>query len=157
MKKSPLLLLFLLAISTQILAQEFDEIYNEKNGFRIVLKNNKYGYIDGSDKIIVSPKYDDAFNFQTNGVALVYQSNKQGLINTKGEVILPIIYDKIYTFKYGYAVVKKDNFLFSLANLFKKVKTAGAASVFVFPAALQVPQVQTISLSLGKIMYLLRA
>ncbi len=69
------------------------------------LKNNKYGYIDKSGKMVVKANYDYASEF-SEGLARVGKDGKYGFVNEKGKVIVPIKYLAASNFNYGLAVVK---------------------------------------------------
>jgi len=65
----------------------------------IVVRNQKFGYIDGKGNYVVQPKYDYISNFH-KGVAAVYECldtaariYRYGYIDSTGKEIVPIIYD----------------------------------------------------------------
>ena len=94
------LLLFIFTITlvniNQLTAQ-WDKIYKEKEGLRLVLKDGKYGYVNSSDKVAIQPQFDDAFDFK-NGYAVVTNNRKTGFIDKTGKVVIKLMYDKAYGF-----------------------------------------------------------
>lgn len=65
----------------------------------IVVKDQKFGYIDGKGNYVVQPKYDYISNFH-KGVAAVYECldtaariYRYGYIDSTGKEIVPVIYD----------------------------------------------------------------
>lgn len=66
----------------------------------------KYGYKDQEGKIIVTPKYDLAYQF-VEGMAAFRVDGKYGYINERGNEIVEPRYDFTWHFIGGYATVKK--------------------------------------------------
>ena len=68
------------------------EIINEYyNKLALVMKDNKWGYIDQYGEEVIQLQYDVANNF-TNKYAKVKKDGKWGYINLNGEAIIPIEY-----------------------------------------------------------------
>jgi hypothetical protein len=65
----------------------------------------KWGFIDKTGKVIVTPKYDDAMSF-SEGLARVLLNGKVGLIDKTGKEIVPPKYDEVRDFHEGLARVK---------------------------------------------------
>jgi len=64
----------------------FNKVEDYKNGFAIVMINNKFGFIN-KDSLVIAPQFKKCSNF-INGMALVKDSlNEIYCINTKGEKI----------------------------------------------------------------------
>lgn len=83
------------------------------------MKDNKYGLIDFSGKVIVKAKYDEIRSFDYNeGLLLVKEKDKYGIININGAVVVKTKYDQVLSDGYyepgsdykksGYIVGKKD-------------------------------------------------
>ena len=102
MKINLLLLLFLMGLNG--LMAQWDKVYKEKEGLRLVMKQEKYGFIDQSDKLITELKYEDAFDFK-NGYAMVKSNGKFGFIDKTGKEITDCKFDKAFNFGSGYAKV----------------------------------------------------
>jgi len=65
----------------------------------MVVKNKKFGYVNGKGNYVVQPKYDYISNFH-KGIAAVYECvdtaariYRYGYIDTTGKEIVPVIYD----------------------------------------------------------------
>lgn len=61
-------------------------------------KNDKYGYKNEIDKVVIPAQYDKAYDFSKNGLAEVELNFKYGFINKKGKVVIPIKYDEAWDF-----------------------------------------------------------
>lgn len=72
-----------------------------------VCKNNMWGYIDKTNKLVIPFEYDITYPFSGN-VALVCQKGKCGAINKKGKVIIPLVYDSINSKSQGLYAVEKN-------------------------------------------------
>ncbi|MDX2305945.1 MAG: WG repeat-containing protein [Microscillaceae bacterium] len=76
-------------------------------------KNDKYGYVNENQDLVINYQYDDAGHF-IKGLAKVELDGRQGFINPKGIEIVPLIYDEVYEFEEGLARVrlnKKEGFV----------------------------------------------
>ncbi|REE69618.1 WG repeat protein [Paenibacillus taihuensis] len=71
----------------------------------------KWGYIDGSGRMEIPARFDDANDFQKNGLAIVSERGKAGLINSTNRYVVQPIYDSIYPFsERRAAVIDKQGF-----------------------------------------------
>ena len=70
---------------------DFDIINEYYNKLALVMKDNKWGYIDQYGEIAIPLEYDVANNF-TNKYTKVKKDGKWGYINTEGQEIIPIEY-----------------------------------------------------------------
>ncbi|MDR0863502.1 MAG: WG repeat-containing protein [Candidatus Symbiothrix sp.] len=83
---------------------------NQEGNITPVIINNKWGFIDYLENIVVEPKYEfvRVFEYEVSRVKL---NGKWGLINKEGKEIVPAIYDNIYAFgKDSLAMVLIDDF-----------------------------------------------
>lgn len=71
-------------------------------------KHGKWGYKDESGKVVIEPKYSEAFEFK-EGMACVEMDEKCGFINKSGEIVIDIQYDTACSFSEGLASVTKDD------------------------------------------------
>lgn len=85
----------------------YDDLGEYKDGYILVVSNNKLGYIDdeGNEKIV--PQFIYATSFK-NGYAVVGEESGFGVINTENEKVIPLIYDEV-EIKDNYVYVKMDN------------------------------------------------
>ena len=98
MMKFLFLFLVLAQANINYLTAQWEKVYKEKEGLRLVLKNGKYGFINSSDKVAIAPQFDDAFDFK-NGYAVVTNKGKTGFIDKSGKIVIKLIYDKAYGFE----------------------------------------------------------
>ncbi|WP_435932419.1 WG repeat-containing protein [Moraxella bovoculi] len=66
----------------------YDYVRCLKDGLAIAKKNNKYGYVDKTGKVVVPIQYDETWFF-SEGLAGVKQNGKWGFIDKTGEVVIP--------------------------------------------------------------------
>lgn len=85
----------------------YDEVYSFNDGLCSVELDEKCGYIDENNNIIIDLQYEIAMSF-SEGFAVVGKDSKCGYINKKGEIVIPIIYDAATQFLNGEGKVKKD-------------------------------------------------
>ncbi|MGL4393867.1 MAG: WG repeat-containing protein [Brevinema sp.] len=80
---------------------DYDYIYPSTNGFSIMTKESKFGFIDNAGRVIAEPIYDRVFNFNS-GMALVGRRDKNkmlyGFINERGQVVVPLEYEGARSF-----------------------------------------------------------
>jgi len=102
---------------------EYELITEFSEGLCAVQKDDKWGFIDKTGKMVIDLIYDyahDMFTADTqhpfkDGRARVLKDDKWGMIDKDGTEIIPIIYDRIRYFKDndtevydGYVVAEKD-------------------------------------------------
>ncbi|MGB3007295.1 MAG: WG repeat-containing protein, partial [Chitinophagaceae bacterium] len=73
-------------------------------GFAALGKDNKWGFIDTTGKIVVPFIYEESKDFR-DGFAAVKKDGKWGFINTLGDVVIPFYYGDARYFSEGYAAV----------------------------------------------------
>ena len=66
------------------------------------------GFIDWTGKVVIPPKYDNAFDF-SEGFAYVIKNGKGGFIDKTGKEITSFQYDATLGFSEGFAAVKKGS------------------------------------------------
>lgn len=96
---------------------KYSTVRKFKNGFAIVQKDKKYGYVDDAYNEIAPCIYDKASSFE-DGIAIVKRAGKYGCIDERGSEFIPCKYDVILPFSHGIAVVK-------IGELYGAVNTKG--------------------------------
>jgi hypothetical protein len=66
-----------------------------------------WGVIDRTGKMVVAPKFDQAFHFQ-EGTAPVQVDGKWGFIDRRGEYVIEPRFDQVFHFYEGLAKAKRD-------------------------------------------------
>ncbi|WP_208326843.1 WG repeat-containing protein [Flavobacterium sp. 270] len=81
----------------------------DEKGMIFANKDNKYGYIDIHENIIVPFEYDDLTVFSEE-LSCVKKKGKFGFINRKGKIVIPLQFEnETYFRKTGLALVKKGS------------------------------------------------
>lgn len=65
---------------------------------------NKWGFKDGSGKVVISPLYTAVNEFK-EGLAAVQLNNQWGYINQNGDLVIPLKYQGASSFSHGLAAV----------------------------------------------------
>ena len=77
-------------------------------GFFLVAKNDKYGIIDKSRKIVIPLIYDDYLTESKSKFLTACKNDKYGLIDLDNNVIIPFEYDVIRDYLPESLIVKKN-------------------------------------------------
>lgn len=86
---------------------KYDYAKSFKCGLAPVKTNNKWGFIDKSDKFVIQPQFDGAKTFRED-IAAVKIGNKWGFINKSGKIVIKPIYDDVLYYNNGVAPVRTD-------------------------------------------------
>lgn len=76
-------------------------------GLAPVIKNDRYGYVNESGKIIIPIIYQEAYPF-SDGLALYRQNDKYGYLNTSGKVAIEPQYTDAWGFWEGRAKIQQN-------------------------------------------------
>ncbi len=68
------------------------EVY-ARNQLFVTVKDEKYGFMDKSGKVVVDYKYDKAYEFNSYGFATIEKDGKWGAINEQGEEVVAPTYE----------------------------------------------------------------
>lgn len=63
------------------------------NKLFVDIKDDKYGYVDNQDNVVVDYDYDDAIEFNKKGFAAIKKDGKWAVINSAGNIITEFIYE----------------------------------------------------------------
>lgn len=69
--------------------------YDYYSDLAVVVKNEKYGYVNKQGEEIIPLIFDDAYDFEISQTAIVKTGEKFGLINLKGKVVLEPLYEEM--------------------------------------------------------------
>ena len=84
----------------------YERVFRFSDGLALVIKNNRYGFIDIKGNEVVPPQYDNAFRF-SGGFARVAQNGLYTFIDKTGTEITSPKYDMVFEFSDGLARVVK--------------------------------------------------
>lgn len=93
----------------QIIAPQFHQAENFRNGYAVVVKNGFYGLINTQGEMVIEPQYTHSSNVTEEGYLIVRDDwGKSHLINLKNEKLLGDEYDYLWFF-YDYITFRKGN------------------------------------------------
>ena len=134
-------LLLIMGLSIQLIAQPdlpFESKQGYFDGMAIVTKNNKFGYVDKGNRIVVPIIYDQAKAF-SHGRALVTLQSKSGIIDKTGKVIISIEYASVVF------LGTEDNPDTTVLQAFTDLKSKEGCCFFDYSGIRICPQVANIS------------
>lgn len=73
-----------------------------------VKENKRWGFIDSSGQMLISPKFDLVDEFDTLGYCIVELNEKVGIIDQKGNYIIPADFDLVKVIDRGIFMVKQE-------------------------------------------------
>ncbi len=71
----------------------YQEMWPFEGGLAAVQKDDKWGFVNTSGKIVINTKYDDLRDSKISGLNYVKKGNKWGFIDANGNQITPFEYD----------------------------------------------------------------
>ncbi len=86
-------------------------VTTEHEGFRGILRNGKYGFIDNRGRLRIANRYEGIGNFN-NGLAAVKILGKWGFINTEDKIAINPSYESVSEFRNEVAIIKKGKYGF---------------------------------------------
>jgi KWG Leptospira. len=100
---------------------QFDQVGMQiEDGIVVVISNNKVGFVNFKEKIVIPPKYDSYSSFSEQ-VAAVRQVKLWGFIDTRGNEVIPFIYSDVKDFKDGKSLVEKNGEQFYIDKTGKRI------------------------------------
>lgn len=104
-----------------LIASNYLDLYSFSDGIIPAQnKDHKWGFINSSNKEIVSFIYDEVTNFR-NGIARVKINGKSGLINAKGESVIKTKYEELNISGKDKIKFRRDSIGFGLLDLSGKL------------------------------------
>jgi hypothetical protein len=87
-------------------AQAADKIFPSSEGYRMIIRNNRAGFIDELGRLRIANRYEDAQPFR-EGLAAVRILGKWGFINKEDKVVINPTFDEVTQFRNGLCIVKQ--------------------------------------------------
>ena len=115
-----------------IIQAEWDNWVLFDDGYAIVCKDNKYGFIDENGSLFVDCTYENLKGFGENGLAPAKKGNKWGYINKSGEVVLDFKWDYTYKFNGNSALVRNKNKYFRINETGSPIANSIVSDTFYF-------------------------
>jgi hypothetical protein len=86
---------FLNSEGLEIIPGKYQFVSGFCNGLAAIKLDNKWGYVDKNNKIVVPIQFDMAWTFHLKDRGAVQKDGKWGFINSKGEYVIEPIYDNV--------------------------------------------------------------
>lgn len=86
-------------------------ITSEHEGFRGIIRNGKYGFIDDRGRLRIANRYEGIGDFN-NGLAAVKILGKWGFINAEDKIVINPSYESVSEFRNEVTIVKRGKFGF---------------------------------------------
>lgn len=100
--------------------EQYSSVRKFQNGFAIVKKDNKYGFINEEYDEIVPCVYDEALPFECS-CAIVRKDGKYGFVDKTGAALTSCVYDEAFSFNHGISIVRIGEFYGAINNKGKTV------------------------------------
>ena len=103
-----------------------------------ILKDNKWGLMDTTGKIVSKPTYKDIMVTTEGLYGVKYENNKYGFIDKKGKVQIAFDYDEVRPFNNGLSIVSKGLGKLGIINRYNaKIAPCYFVEVNILPATKQ--------------------
>lgn len=90
-----------------VIEPRYDEVFSFKEGLACVELDEKCGFIDDKNNVVIPFEYESALSF-SEGYAVVVKDGKCGYIDKKNNLVIGFDFDAATPFEGGVARVKKD-------------------------------------------------
>jgi len=103
-----------------LIEPEYDNIDMDGNRY-LVQDGNKFGWLDRAGKVVITPRFDDAFPFKGYKYAAVRDGSKWGYINDAGKFAIDAQFDFAFAYDGDIAAVRlndKEGFINSSGKMF---------------------------------------
>jgi hypothetical protein len=85
--------------------EEVQKVFPESEGYREILKNGRYGFVDDRGRLRIANRYEAAKEFKQSLAAIMIRG-KWGFISKEDKIVIQPVYDDVSSFANGYASVK---------------------------------------------------
>lgn len=86
----------------------YDNIGDFSNGYALMCKNGKCGYIDSTLGMIIPMEYDETCRAFDGNCAAVEKDGKMGVIDSQNSIVVPFEYDMLMQGENGTYIAQKD-------------------------------------------------
>lgn len=87
--------------------EQTDKIFASSEGFRGIIRNGKYGFIDDLGRLRIANRYEDSMPF-SEGLAAIKIIGKWGFINKDDNIVVQPSFDEVTPFENGKAKGKQN-------------------------------------------------
>lgn len=88
--------------------QQTEKVFHESEGYRAIIRDGKYGFIDEEGRLRIANRYEDAKPFN-GGLAAIRIRGKWGFIDQREALIIQPVYDGVENFNNGYSIVRQQD------------------------------------------------
>lgn len=85
-----------------------EKVFHESEGYRAILRDGKYGFIDDEGRLRIANRYEDAKPFR-NGLAAIRIRGRWGFVDQRENLVVQPVYDEVGNFSNGHAIVKQQD------------------------------------------------
>ncbi len=99
---------------------EYDNIEIDGSSY-LVQDDNKFGWLDRGGKVMITPRFDDAFPFNGNKYAAVRDGARWGYINDAGKMVIEARFDFAFAYDGDLAAVRlndKEGFINASGSMY---------------------------------------
>lgn len=104
-----------------ILPFTYQEVGIQQEGLILVKVNNKYGFVNLKNEVVIEPIYNYALEFSNGLAGVVNDKGASGYINTSGEIVIDFNYTTVFNFDKERAVVQNESGLYGVIDKTGKV------------------------------------
>ncbi len=119
-------------VNRELPQQKFQEIRASSEGLFAVKVNNRYGFVDDQNRLIVANRYEDVGDF-SEGLVSIKLLGKWGYIDNQENIVVQPNYEVASPFKNGVAIVKSDQGFGLIDSDGKKVSAFGYDEIVLMP------------------------
>lgn len=90
--------------------------FEEELPYEIFEENKLWGLKEKGADVLLSPQFDEFYNFGPQDLAVVSKNGKYGYVDTKGKIAIPLVWDDAFDFEYSGVAVAALNGKMGLIN-----------------------------------------
>jgi hypothetical protein len=95
-------------VNKRIPSERFDEIRQSTDGLFAVKKNNKFGFVDNLNRLIIANRYENVGDF-SEGLVAMQILGRWGFIDKQENIVVQPLYDEVLPFRGGLSIVKNKS------------------------------------------------
>jgi hypothetical protein len=89
------------------MSEETEKVFEESEGYRGILRDGRYGFIDGRNRLRVANRYEAIGKFRED-LAPVRIMGRWGFVSKEDKIIINPSYERVEEFQEGVSIVKRN-------------------------------------------------